>query len=132
MVYSPDLGRLLAAGSRYAGEHAEYVIEPHDAGTVIFPTGWVVGCVPLAGAYQAVPFTTGIVPGAYSLRAWVAVLVHEGAEWQRRVAALQLVIDDAPASRWEPALTAGQDVSVLGGGPVLRVSGGCRDRDAGR
>jgi hypothetical protein len=43
----------------------------------------------------------------------VAVLYQNGAEWQRRVAALQLVARDEPAARWEPALVAGQTLSEL-------------------
>ena len=35
-------------------------------------------------------------------------------EWQRRVAALQLVVAEEPASRWDQALVPGQDISTLG------------------
>ena len=37
MAYSPGVDRMLNAGSRYASEHAEYVIEQHPAGEVTFP-----------------------------------------------------------------------------------------------
>jgi len=113
MSYAPDLSRLLTPGARYADQHDEYVIEPHPLGDVTFPTGEVVGCDPLA-ADDAEPFTVRVAPGAYPLRAWVAVLYRDGAEQQRRVAALQLVIRDEPAAWWEPALVAGNDPSVLG------------------
>jgi hypothetical protein len=113
MAYAPDLTRLLTPGARYADKHDEYLIEPHPVGDVTFPTGEVVGCDPLT-ADDAEPFTVGVAPGAYPLRAWVAVLYRDGAEQQRRVAALQLVICDEPAVRWEPALVAGNDPSVLG------------------
>jgi hypothetical protein len=43
----------------------------------------------------------------------VAVLHKDGAEWQRRITALQLVIADEPAMSWTIALTPGQDVSAL-------------------
>jgi hypothetical protein len=113
MAYTPDLSRLLTPGARYADEHDDYAIEPHPLGDVTFPTGQVVGCDPLT-ADDAEPFTVAVAPGAYPLRAWVAVLYRDGAEQQRRVAALQLVIRDEPAVRWEPALVAGNDPSVLG------------------
>jgi hypothetical protein len=116
MPYTPDLDKLLILGSRYSDEHAVYLIEPHDVAEVTLPTGQVVGCDPLAGADDAEPFLVSVPAGVYALRAWVAVLHKDGAEWQRRVAALQLVIRDEPAARWVPALLAGQDPSALGSG----------------
>ena len=123
MAYTPDLSRLLTPGARYADEHDEYVIEPHPIGDVTFPTGQVVGCDPLT-ADDAVPFTVGVTPGAYPLRAWVAVLYRGGAEQQRRVAVLQLVVRDEPAVRWEPAvverLHPGSDTRAAGTGRLGR------------
>lgn len=113
-MYTPDLDKLLTAGSRYADEHADYVIEPHQLDDVVAPTGRIVGCDPLIASDESEPFMVDVPPGRYPLRAWVAVLHKEGVETQRRVAALQLVVRDEPATRWELALVAGQDVSELG------------------
>ena len=114
MAYAPALSRLLTAGARYASDHAEYVIEPYLIGEVTLPTGHVVGCDPLISSGDPLPFTVEVPPGNYPLRAWVAVLYRDGAEWQRRVAALQLVIRDDPAVRWRAALLAGQDLLAPG------------------
>jgi hypothetical protein len=104
----PDLDRLLSAGARYSDSRAEYVIEPHPVGQAILPTGRVIGCDPLSYAADAPPFTVTVPAGTYPLRAWVAVLYQDGAESDRRVAALQLAVRDEPAMRWEFALTDGR------------------------
>jgi hypothetical protein len=114
MAYVPDLDQMLHAGARYADEHAEYAIEPHLIGEVTLPAGQVVGCDPLVYSGDAPPFTVAVPPGRYPLRAWVAVLYRGDTERQRRVAALQLIIRNAPATRWQPALVEGQDLSALG------------------
>jgi hypothetical protein len=44
----------------------------------------------------------------------VAVLYKHGDEWQRRIAALQLVVADDPAWSWTVALLPDQDVASLG------------------
>lgn len=116
-MYLPDLNRLLAPGATFPDtgspdEGAEYVLESHSAGDVVLPTGQVVGCDPLAFP-DPDPFTVTVGPGTYPLRVWVAVLQQAGAEWDRTVAALQLVIRDEPAARWEPALVKGQDPAEL-------------------
>lgn len=113
MPYIPDVGRLLSAGAGYSDERAAYVIEPHSLGQVVFPTGQVVGCDPLVSCGDAPPFIVTVPAGEYLLRAWVAVLYRGGTEWQRRVAALQLAVQDGRAARWEPALVDGQDLSAL-------------------
>src|SRR5262249_15838818 len=41
-------------------------------------------------------------------------LYRDGAEWQRRITALQLVIGKEPARWWTMALLPGQDVASLG------------------
>jgi hypothetical protein len=112
MPYLPDLDTMLTAGHRVERDGITYVVEPFELGQVALPTGEVVACDPL------VPHTTAFIdtvePGRYSLRAWVAVLHRDGAEWQRRITALQLVTGDRPAQSWTMALLPGQDVASLG------------------
>jgi Protein of unknown function (DUF4241) len=79
---------------------------------VVLPTGRVVGCDPFVA--QAVPFVDAVTPGRYQLRAWVAVLSKDGAESQRRIAALQLVVLDEPVADRTMALHLGQEVACLG------------------
>jgi hypothetical protein len=112
MAYTPDFERLLRAGTQFADEHASYVIECHPVADVVLPTGQVVGCDPLV-CPEAEPFTVAVPPGRYPARAWVAVQLQDGAERDRRVAALQLVVRDEPAARWEPALVGDQDPAGL-------------------
>lgn len=113
MAYTPDFAKLLTPGSRYVGAQTEYVIEVHPLDDAVLPTGRVVGCDPLVYP-EAEPYTTAVPPGTYPVRAWVAVLHQDGQEWQRRNAALQLVIREEPVVRWEPALTPEDDPGTLG------------------
>jgi hypothetical protein len=78
---------------------------------VVLPTGEIVGCDPLVS--HTTPFVDTVPPGRYTLRAWVAVLHKDDAEWQRRITALQLVIVDQPAIRWTMALLPNQDLASL-------------------
>lgn len=112
MPYTPDLDRLLTPGAHFADQHATYVIEVHPVGDVVLPTGQVVGCDPVA-CPEDEPFTVGVAPGRYPARAWVAVVRGEDTEADRRVAALQLVIHDEPAVRWEMALVGDQELAAL-------------------
>jgi hypothetical protein len=112
MPYLPDLGLLLTAGYRVEHDGIVYDVEPSELGPVVLPTGKVVGCDPLVP--QATPFVDVVAPGCYHLRAWVAVLSKDGAESQRRIAALQLVVADEPVEAWTMALLPGQDVASLG------------------
>jgi hypothetical protein len=111
MPYVPDLGTLLTAGLSVERDAITFVVEPFDLGPVVFPTGEVVGCDPLVP--HTVPYVDTIEPGRYRLRAWVAVLHKDGAQWQRRIAALQLVVSDVPATSWTLAVLPGQDVASL-------------------
>ncbi|WP_406060058.1 DUF4241 domain-containing protein [Micromonospora sp. NBC_00860] len=113
MPYTPDLDRLLTPGARFTDQHGAYLIEAHAAGDVVLPTGQVVGCDPLV-CPEAEPFTVTVPPGRYAARAWVAVVLREDAEVDRRVAAFQLVVSDEPTTRWEPAVAGDQDVATLG------------------
>ncbi|WP_030486347.1 DUF4241 domain-containing protein [Micromonospora chokoriensis] len=113
MPYTPDLDRLLTSGARFTDQHGGYLIEAHPAGDVVLPTGQVVGCDPLV-CPEAEPFTVTVPPGRYAARAWVAVVLREDAEVDRRVAAFQLVISDEPTTRWELAVAGDQDVATLG------------------
>jgi hypothetical protein len=114
MPYTPDLAHLLTPGATFPSRQATYVIEPQPLDPVVLPTGAVVGCDPLVFANGQPPFTVTVPPGTYRLRAWVAVLYQNGGQWQRRTAALELVIREVPAVRWELALTEAQDPSGLG------------------
>ncbi|MEV0146188.1 MULTISPECIES: DUF4241 domain-containing protein [unclassified Nonomuraea] len=114
MAYTPDLERLLTPGAARVDGLVTYRIERHVIGDAVLPTGQVVGCDPLVGRDGAEPFTIQAPPGRYPLVASVAVLYRDGVELQRRVAALQLVVRDRPADRWEPALVAGQSAAALG------------------
>ncbi|MEU8084504.1 DUF4241 domain-containing protein [Micromonospora sp. NPDC049101] len=112
-MYTPDLDRLLTSGARFTDQHGAYLIEVHPAGDVVLPTGQVVGCDPLV-CPEAEPFTVTVPPGRYAARAWVAVVLREDAEVDRRVAAFQLLVSDEPTTRWELAVAGDQDVATLG------------------
>jgi hypothetical protein len=77
----------------------------------VLPTGKVVGCDPLVP--HARPFVDAVAPGRYQMRAWVAILHKDGSEWQRRIAALQMVVADEPPASWSMALLPDQDVASL-------------------
>ncbi|MEU8179927.1 DUF4241 domain-containing protein [Micromonospora sp. NPDC049047] len=113
MPYTPDLDRLLTPGTRFTDQHGAYLIEVHPVGDVVLPTGQVVGCDPLV-CPEAEPFTVTVAPGRYPARAWVAVVLREDAEVDRRVAALELVVTAEPTARWEPAVAGDQDIATLG------------------
>jgi hypothetical protein len=112
MPYVPDLDLVLTAGYRVEHEGIVYVVEPCELGSVVLPTGKVVGCDPLVP--QATPFVDVVTAGSYHLRASVAVLSKDGSESQRRIAALHLVVADEPAADWTMALLPGQNVATLG------------------
>ncbi|MFG2047543.1 DUF4241 domain-containing protein [Micromonospora sp. NPDC048935] len=113
MPYTPDLDRLLTSGARFTDQHGAYLIEAHPVGDVVLPTGQVVGCDPLV-CPEAEPFTVTVPPGRYAARAWVAVVLREDAEVDRRVAALELVVSAEPTTHWELAVAGDQDVATLG------------------
>lgn len=112
MPYMPGLDAVLTAGYRAERDGITYVVEPYELGQVVLPTGKVVACDPFVPHTK--PFVDTVTPGQHQLRAWVAVLHKDGSEWQRRIAALQLVITDEPAASWTMALRPGQDVASLG------------------
>lgn len=112
MPYVPDLNTVLTAGYRIESDGVTYRVEPHELGSVVLPSGRVVGCDPLVA--HATPFVDSVAPGRYPLRAWVAVLHVDGGERQRRITALQLTVVKEPAATWNMALLPGQDVASLG------------------
>ncbi|WFE50616.1 DUF4241 domain-containing protein [Micromonospora sp. WMMD1155] len=113
MPYTPDLDRLLTPGARFTDQHGAYLIEAHPVDDVVLPTGRVVGCDPLV-CPEAEPFTVTVPPGRYPARAWVAAVLREDTEVDRRVAAFELVVSTEPTIRWEPAVAGDQDVATLG------------------
>jgi hypothetical protein len=102
---------VLTAGYRIERDGIAYRVEPYELGPVVLPSGKVVACDPLVA--HTTPFVDTVAPGRYPLRAWVAVLHKDGSEWQRRINALQLVVDE-PVVSWSLALVPGQDVASLG------------------
>jgi hypothetical protein len=131
MPYVPDLGTVLTVGRSVERDGITYVVEPVELGPVVLPTGEIVGCDPLVP--HTTPFVDTVEPGRYRLRAWVAALHQDGAEWQRRITALQLVVSDEPAVSWTMAVLPGQDVASLGaddyfGYPVDAGTGTLADR----
>jgi hypothetical protein len=109
----PDLDRLLQAGSRYVQDDVTYIVEPHPLGALRLPTGQLAAFDPGVTDEDDEPFSVSVPPGAYQVTAWVTVLEKEDREWQRRVAALQLVVRAEPVTSWELALIDSDDVAVL-------------------
>jgi hypothetical protein len=133
MPYMPDLDLALTPAYSVMRDGISYVVEPVELGPVLLPTGQVVACDPLVP--RTAPFVETVGPGRYALRAWVAAVHKDGAEWQRRITALQLVIVDEPAVLWTMALIPGQDVAELDedgyfGYPVSAGTGTLADRVA--
>ncbi|MEV4345051.1 DUF4241 domain-containing protein [Actinoplanes sp. NPDC049596] len=137
MAYLPDLNALMVEGARFEGAGSAYLLQAVDLEPVVLPSGRVVGCDPLVGADSAEPFTVGVPPGTYGLRAWVATVSSVRGRPQTRTAALQLIVDERPAVRWEMALIDGQEVTGLAddgylGYPVDAGAGALADEVAVR
>ncbi|MEU5875922.1 DUF4241 domain-containing protein [Spirillospora sp. NPDC047279] len=61
------------------------------------------------------PVAVTIPPGTYPMYAWVAVIRRRGEEIDRRNAALELRIGDAPTTAWEMAFTEDVPMTDLKG-----------------
>jgi hypothetical protein len=138
MAYTPDFASLLRRGHRFGSGQDETTgtIEPVELGQAVLPTGDVVGCDPLVNP-GADPYTVAVAPGSYPVIAWVAVFTDEhDVERDRRVAALEMRIADAPATAWEMAVTgtdspvAELDADGFHGYPVDTGCGTLADRAA--
>jgi hypothetical protein len=106
MVYTPDFAQLLTPGATFdAGWERQAVIEPIELDKAVLPTGRIVGCDPLVNPGSS-PYLVTVAPGTYPLIAWVAVIGKDGTENDRRVAALELRIGDAPVTAWEMAVSS--------------------------
>ena len=114
MSYLPDFVTLLTCGARVVRDGVEYVIADRTVGVVVAPSGQIVGCDPLTGAAEALPFMVTVSPGRYELRAWIAAIHEDGSEPDLRTVALQLVVSKSPTVRWELALIEGQKPAELG------------------
>ncbi|WP_256104915.1 DUF4241 domain-containing protein [Streptomyces sp. ODS05-4] len=120
---APDLAWHFTPGNRFEepGEHglAGTLSVVRVPGELWLPTGQVTACDPFVslGQGEAEPFTATVPPGRYAVECAVATLTRPGQEPgerpHRRIAAARLLIADAPAVSWEPALTAGQDPAEL-------------------
>jgi hypothetical protein len=104
MAYTPDFALLLTPGAAFdAGQGRTAVIEPVALDQAVLPTGRIVGCDPLVNP-GADPYLVTVIPGTYPLVAWLAVISENGAEYDRRVAALELRLSDDPVAAWEMAV----------------------------
>ncbi|MEU6487685.1 DUF4241 domain-containing protein [Streptomyces sp. NPDC046887] len=120
---APDLDWYFTPGNRFQepGENglAGTMSVVRAPGALWLPTGQVTACDPFVslGTGEAEPFTAAVPPGRYAVECAVATLTRPGEEPggqpHERIAAARLLISDAPALSWEPALTAGQDPAEL-------------------
>jgi hypothetical protein len=111
--WDPD--RILSVGATRQANGISYLIDVYRVDDVVLPTGQLVACDPFSIDGSTAPLTVTVPPGTYPGRAWIATVESVDIERHKRVAALQLVITDAPVDRWEMALTAGQDLASLSG-----------------
>ncbi|MFI0353187.1 DUF4241 domain-containing protein [Actinomadura sp. 9N407] len=99
-------------GHRRTKWRTEYIIESRELAPAVLPTGRIVA----SGGYPSrgdAPFAATIPPGTYPMYAWVAVIRRRRKEIDRRNAALELRISEAPTVSWEMALTEKQSIDSL-------------------
>jgi hypothetical protein len=113
MSYVAEATRVLNGPARCvehkpSGDVEYQVAAPQRLGAVVVPTGRIVACEPLG--MQMLPFTASVPSGTYLLqRIDVIVGMFDGSVTYPEVAALQLVVRDEAAARWEAAVVEGQD-----------------------
>lgn len=124
MPYLPDLERFFRPGVLHRTTRpsttdgkppwvTETVVEPVHAGEVVLPSGRIVACDHLADPGRE-PFTVTVEPGTYPYVVWTTLESYTtGMRPSRDVAALQVVVRDEPATRWEMALVEGQDIAKI-------------------
>ncbi|MFG2091839.1 MULTISPECIES: DUF4241 domain-containing protein [unclassified Spirillospora] len=112
MPYTPDLDTLLVDGHRQSRKKTEFIIESRALAPAVLPTGRIVA----ADGYPTSddePFAATIPPGTHPMYAWVAVLCERGKEVDRRNAALELRVSEAPTVSWEMAVTEDESIGDL-------------------
>ncbi|XVQ11307.1 DUF4241 domain-containing protein [Spirillospora sp. CA-255316] len=112
MAYRPDLNKLLVDGYRRTRWWTEFVIESRALAPAVLPTGRIVAAEGYPGSDDH-PFAVTVPPGTYPMYAWVAVIKKRGKEVDRRNAALELRVGEAPTVSWEMALTGGESIDDL-------------------
>ena len=105
------IGTMLTAGRCTEHDGVTCVVEPFELGPVCCRLARLRPVIRWGRTRRCSSTRSGRV--RYPLRAWVVVLHKGGAEWQRRITALQLVTGEEPARSWTMSLLSGQDVAWL-------------------
>ena len=102
MSDTPNLDLRLTEGLRIADDEFNVVVEGHQIGEVVLPTGQVAGCDPFTYSERRKPFIVAVSPGTYPLRAWVAVFSRDDEESHRIVPPCNSssVLSPSSGGRW--------------------------------
>jgi hypothetical protein len=112
MVYAPDLTTMLVDGYRRSRLWTSFVIESRALAPAVLPTGRIVASDGFPSR-DGGAFAVTVPPGTYPMYAWVAVIKKRGKEVDRRNAALELRVGEAPTVSWEMALTGDASLDDL-------------------
>ena len=103
-------------GARFVSGGISVVVRLHDVGALELPAGEIVACDPFTSAGDARAFTRAVPPGAYPVELRVFELPETD---DKRVGVALVRLAEGEPERWEPAVTAGQDVSTLKDGETF-------------